>query len=306
MEKDLVHKRCMRDNARCADLLNGVVFEGEQVIQPEDLSELSELTGGGKPLDADRTLRRKEKERDVVKKLGLGINFVVIGIEGQSRTDYLMPLRNLLYEALEYESQVGQKRKEVRERTGLSEEEFLSGFGATDKLHPCVIFVMYYGREQWKGSLDLMGILDLEGIPAALQRYIYNYEMHLIDVRRMKNTDVFRTDLKQIFDFLGCAEDKEKLHRLVLQDEAYQNMDEDAYDLVVAYSRAEGALSVKKYCGEEGKVDMCKGLADLIADSKAEGKLEAIKSIMESLNMTAEQAMDVLKIPKEEREKYKV
>ncbi len=196
------------------------------------------------------------------------------------------------------------------ERRGVPEEEFLSGFGKTDKLYPCVILVMYYGKEPWKGSLDLMGILNLEGIPTALQRYIHNYKMHLIDVRRMKNTNVFRTDLKQIFDFLSNAEDKEKLHSLVSQDMAYQNMDEDAYDLLAAYSHAEGELSMKKYRGGEGRIDMCKGLADLIADSKAEGRVEgrveAIRSLMESMNMTAEQAMDALKIPQEERERYKV
>ncbi len=269
-----MHKRCMRDNARCADLLNGVVFEGQQVIRSKDLTELSELTGGSKPVNLKQTPRKKEKERDVVKKIGYGVNFVVIGIEGQTRTDYLTPLRNLLYEALEYEGQAQKKRKEIRTRNGISEEEFLSGFGETDKLHPCVIFVMYYGEAPWKGSLDLIGILDLEGVPAELQRYIHNYEVHLIDVRRMKNTNVFRTDLKQIFDFLSCAEDKEKLHELVSKDVSYQNMDEDAYDLLVAYSHAEGALSVKKYRGEGGKVNMCKGLADLIEDSKAEGREE--------------------------------
>lgn len=37
MEKDMVNKRCLEDNARYADILNGVIFQGKQQVREEDL-----------------------------------------------------------------------------------------------------------------------------------------------------------------------------------------------------------------------------------------------------------------------------
>ena len=47
-----------------------------------------------------------------------------------------------------------------------------------------------------------------------------------------------------------------------------------------------------------------KGMAQGEAKGRAEGKLESLRSIMQTLNLTAQQAMDALKIPKEEQDKY--
>ena len=38
------------------------------------------------------------------------------------------------------------------------------------------------------------------------------------------DTNAFRTDLKQVFDFIRCSEDKEKLEELIKADAAYQTM----------------------------------------------------------------------------------
>ena len=53
---------------------------------------------------------------------------------------------------------------------------------------------------------------------------------------------------------------------------------------------------------------MCKAFQDAIEEGRvkghAEGRVEAIKSLMVNLKFTAEQAMDALSIPKSEQEKY--
>ena len=45
MEKDLVEKRCLSDNRRYADLINGFVFQGKQILHETDLRELDTQTG---------------------------------------------------------------------------------------------------------------------------------------------------------------------------------------------------------------------------------------------------------------------
>ena len=49
---------------------------------------------------------------------------------------------------------------------------------------------------------------------------------------------------------------------------------------------------------------MAQGMAQGEAKGRAEGKLESLRSIMQTLNLTAQQAMDALKIPKEEQDKF--
>ncbi|GFH89892.1 hypothetical protein IMSAGC002_01137 [Lachnospiraceae bacterium] len=43
-EKDLVEKRCLSDNRRYADLINGFVFQGKQILHETDLRELAEVS----------------------------------------------------------------------------------------------------------------------------------------------------------------------------------------------------------------------------------------------------------------------
>ena len=55
---------------------------------------------------------------------------------------------------------------------------------------------------------------------------------------------------------------------------------------------------------EEGVNEMCEVIEKYIAEGRCEGKLEAIRNLMESMSMTAEQAMKALKIPAGEFGKY--
>lgn len=86
-----------------------------------------------------------------------------------------------------------------------------------------------------------------------------------------KETEVFRTDLKQIFDFIRYAKDKKRLKKLVESDPAYQNMDEETYDMVAAYTGAEELVSVKQNHESGGKVNMCLAIKEMLADERQEG-----------------------------------
>ena len=97
----------------------------------------------------------------------------------------------------------------------------------------------------------------------------------------IKNTEVFKTDIKQIFDFLQCAKDKERLKELIEKDSAYQQMEEEAYDMIAAFTNEEMYISIKDRCKKEGKVDMCQALRELMEDSKLVGMEEGIEKGME-------------------------
>ena len=54
----------------------------------------------------------------------------------------------------------------------------------------------------------------------------------------------------------------------------------------------------------EGVETMCKVMEDMRNDVEQRTKVEAIKNVMESFNVSSQQAMDALKIPVSEQAKY--
>ena len=91
---------------RFADLVNGCGCGGNPVFKASDIKELETKT-----VYSGRQGEKKSiKYRDVVKKVALGVNFMVIGLENQELVNYGMPLTCMCYDAGEYEKQ----RRKIR------------------------------------------------------------------------------------------------------------------------------------------------------------------------------------------------
>lgn len=309
MEEDVLSKEFYSVEERYADLINGIGFQGRQVVKKEDLEELDTQTGIWKMSLGRRKRKRGIKNRDLVRKTAFGINFAVIGIENQELIDYALPLRNMSYDAGEYERQASKIRRAVRKSDRkLSKGEYLYGFTKDSKLHPVVTFILYYGKEKWDGATDLYSIIDFEGIPQEMKELVQNFKTHIIEVRRLKDTSVFKTDIRQVFDVIRYSEEPDKLKKLVTGNSAYQNMEEDAYDMIAAYTHVEELVSMKEFHRKKGgKVDMCGAIAGLIE----EGKLEGIKALIEmceefhiSREETLERIRDKFSLSEEKAEKY--
>ena len=211
MKNDVLTKEFFSDDARYADLINGLGCDGKQIVRKEDLQELDTQTGTVRLSSQRKKGRRKIKFRDLVRRTAFGINFAVIGIENQEIVDYALSLRNMSYDVGEYEKQAAKIKKEVRKNSiGLTKGEYLYGFKKDSKLHPVVTFVLYYGKEEWDGALDLHSIIDFEGIPEELKKLVQNFRVHVVEVRKLKDTSMFHTDVRQVFDIIRYSEEPEK------------------------------------------------------------------------------------------------
>ncbi len=221
------------------------------------------------------------KIRDLIRKVAFGVNFAIIGVENQESLDYSIPIRSMAYDVGTYEMQASKIRKELRKnRRDLSAGEYLYGFRKESKLHPTVTFILYTGEQEWDGPMSLHDMLDFTDIPQHLQKIVADYKINLINIRELKDTSVFQTDVKQVFDFIRCASDSKALKELVESDDYYKNMDEEAFDVAVQYTKAKELIEAKEYLEEDGGFDMCKGLTDLIAEGRAEGRTEARVSLI--------------------------
>lgn len=285
MRKDVEWVDFFEDDCRYADAINGIVFSGKQVVSEADLSELDTRAG--------------KKVRDLVRKTALGVNFAIVGIENQDEMDYEFPIRIMEYDVKRYKKQVTRTRNQLKQqKEKLNPGEFLYGFKKDSRLHPVVTFALYSGVKKWDGPLSLHDIIDFTDIPDELRKLVADYRIHLIDIRRFKDTSVFKTDLRQVFDFIRCAEDKKALLELVSEDEYFKNISQDTYDVITKYANlGEGVIEMEKYKGEDGGINMCKGLRDLIDDSKEEGREELLRGIVINMlrkNKTIEEICDLL------------
>ena len=306
MKNDILAKEFYSDNDRFAEIINGIGCLGQQVLSGEDLQDRDAQTGFGRFPEFIR--RQKEKYRtsrtgtlkirDLVRKTSFGVNFAIIGIENQETIDYSIVLRSLSYDAGEYGRQYADIRREVRKNpAGLAGGEYLYGFRKDSRLYPVVTFILYYGEEEWDGARDLHGILNFEGIPEPLQTMVPNYHINLVDIRRLTDTSMFHTDVRQVFDFIRYSKNPEKLKELVTKNKAYQELEEDTYDLISEYTHAEELVQVKEYYKKDGVVNMCEALTILIengraegiaagrAEGRTEGKAEAVLTLLAELGI---------------------
>ena len=178
-KKDRYEKVYTRNAEVFADIVNYLLYEGEERIRPDDLRELD---GEELLVEEKKVLQRL---RDVVKQVTVRQNeeaiYMIIGLENQTQVHYAMPVRTMVYDAMHYAGQVEEIRKQNgrrwKQRKGnngdnngeqagsrvedrlLTSAEFLSGITKEDKLLPVITIVILYSSEPWDGPVSLYDML---------------------------------------------------------------------------------------------------------------------------------------------------
>ena len=146
--KDTLTKEYMSRNDIFADVFNYILYAGNPVIAPEHLMDKN-TTELILPMGKNGDIVPVQRYRDILKGLVIKESptmiYALLGIENQSEIHYAMPVKNLLYDTINYASQVTQKSAEYRKARKEREKdkkdfketkaEFLSGFHKGDKLY---------------------------------------------------------------------------------------------------------------------------------------------------------------------------
>ena len=86
-QKNAVTKRFCSDKIRFADLVNGVYFQGCDIIHPDDLTESSEVYAEPRENDAGEKNRDYlERTRDIKMRHQSGASIRILAIENSVRT----------------------------------------------------------------------------------------------------------------------------------------------------------------------------------------------------------------------------
>ncbi|MBS1468234.1 MAG: hypothetical protein HP057_00085 [Erysipelatoclostridium sp.] len=170
---DTTCKQLLRDEACFADLCNALYFHGRQVIKPENLisqeNDVSTLIGKeALPMETKRY-------RDIVRKVSINRDYMIIGVEHQSRLDKNMIIRILNYDAQLYINQV-ESRKEVR---------------------PVGSFVFYTGDKEWTYPKSLKESLK---IPPEMEDYINDWKLPVLEPKKMDPQILISKRLKEVVE----------------------------------------------------------------------------------------------------------
>ena len=258
------------DNEQFADLFNVVLFQGKQIIRPEELEDVDteestilEHKDYAESIKASRDVIKIQKKSSV-----FGVQFVLLGLENQERIHYAMPMRVMGYDYGTYKKQYDSNAKKYKTADDMEEDEFVSRMKKTDKLLPVITIVVYYGEKPWDGAKTLHEMLD---IPEEMKPYVNDYKMLLVEARK-NDLQLHNINNRDLFSLLEIILDS-SLSKNERKEQAIEYSRKNKTDRSVAITVA-GATNTKLDYSvfEKGDDGMCTLFKEIAEESRAEGE----------------------------------
>lgn len=261
-----------------ADAFNYYFFHGKQVVKPDDLAvqDTTEIT---LPYcnSEEGIFVPTQKFRDILKMWTImtsnNATYMLLGVENQTNIHYAMPVRNMLYDSLNYSSQVEEVGRKHRKFKNVKGDEFLSGFTKTDKIKPVFTLVIYWGTKEWNAPRSLYEMLDIdEELNEIFKEYVNDYKIHVIVPNEIKNFEQFSTELGYCFRYIQSSKRKETLKNLIEEyKDIYSNFDKASGYLLECITETKLPKSAK----QEDSINMCKAIEEMIEEATENTAKEA-------------------------------
>ena len=282
-QKDNYQFDYLDDNVRFADQINGALFNGRQVVKPDELEpEDSQNVSVG---NIDETGKKRPRSMNtVVDKVRVwrGRKLRILVVENQNYVDYQMVLRNMLSESIGYRKQWKQRKrihtaaKDLKDR-----DEYLSGINKEEKFAPIITLVVYFGTNHpWDGAKCLHDLLDIDD---ELKKYVTNYRLNLYDCQEHDTFDEYHTGLRHVFEAVRYSKDKEKLKSIMEQNkEADSKIDKDTKDMLEVVANVKIPEEFKTVEDGEERYNMCKAFEDMRLEGYEAGIADGIEKLIKS------------------------
>ena len=282
-EKDITEKNLEALNDVFADIVNVLLFKGEQVINEKDL----EADTTKSMFKADGKIH--EQERDVSKFWKNGeIRISILGIENQTAQDSDMPLRVISYDGASYKQQLLDKKQKKR--------------------YPVATLVLYFGTEEkWSKAKHLYDCFE---VPVKLKPFVNDYKINVFNIAFLsqKTIAMFKSDFKIIAEYFRAK-------RLNQKYKGSKEKLKHANETLKMFSALTGDNSFEKVYNEgnskKGGITMCDVVERIRDDGRTEGRIEGrteeqeriIMNLIESNAGTIEQIAAWVKLPVKEVQK---
>ena len=132
-------------------------------------------------------------------------------------------------------------------------------------------------------------------------KYVPDYRINLIAPNEISDGDFgkFHTVLGKAFQFIKYSKDSDKLEEIVEHDQSFKNLDRRTVELINETTNSN--IEIPKGAKE---VNLCIAIEGMKKKAADKAIVIAIKNLMDSMKLTAQQAMDALKISSDEQIKF--
>ena len=137
-----------------------------------------------------------------------------------------------------------------------------------------------------------------------------DYKLNLYDYHEHQDFSVFKTENRILFEALSCAGDEERMEEMLRNHpEWYESLDRESAKAILGIMGVRIDIDkIREIKEKEEAYNVCKAFDDHLErgrrEGRREGRQEALKNLMENLQVSLEQAMELLGIPAEDKEKY--
>ena len=274
LSPDIVLKNYWNNNEQFADLFNGALFDGEQIIKADELMNVD--TEESIVLEHKKYAESIKASRDNIKirkrSTVLGVEFVLLGLENQEHIHYAMPMRVMGYDYAAYKKQYDSNAQKYKTAEGLNEDEYLSRMKKVDKFMPVITVVVYYGEKDWDGAKTLHEMLN---IPERMTKYVNDYKMILVEAKE-NNLILHNVNNRDLFNLLEILLDTE-LPKYRIKEKAIQYNEEHNTEKSVIMTVA-GATNTKLDYNSLAKGDgrMCTVFDEIAKEGRIDGEAKGI------------------------------
>ena len=290
-KKDIQAHEFLANNARFADLCNYFLFDGREIIDPGELKE-QDTTEIFSAFGISKKELHLQKWRDLLKHVVVKstnyCTYIIIGVENQSEIHYAMPIKNMIYDAINYGRQTKEAAKmHKKKKDTKNNAEFLAGFTKEDKLTPVITLTVYWGCEDWDAPRSLHEMLRISD--ESVLQYVSDYKLNLIAPCEISDFSKFKTSLGPVLQLLRVANDEDAMGNLITTNHAFRELENEAVETA--------GLNIQP--DEEKEVtDMCKawddhyrsGVQNGIQQGEHAKRIEAIENMI-LLGLTKEKIL---------------
>ena len=173
--------------------------------------------------------------------------------------------------------------------------------------YPVISCILHWGKRPWRQPRSLRQLWREQEIPQEMQEYIDDIKLYVYDMRYLPQEvrARFKSDMRIIVDYLAEGAAYIPTQQRIVHVEAMLRLlkaltGDDRYEEIIP-----DVINLER---EKGGITMCPLLDKYenrgIAKGISQGRLEDLRNMMETLKLTAEQAMAALRIPDCERAEY--
>ena len=306
---DIAAKSYFSDLDRFADIFNFWIYDGENIIQPSDLTEMDTTEIALPYGNAAKT--PIQKFRDVLKLYTAMQDsraiYLVLGLEAEAKTNYAMVVKNMLYDAMNYSKQVASAAASHRTDAEAkpTSDEFLSGFWKEDRLVPVMTLVVNISGKAWDGAKSLHDMFALTD--KRFLTYIPNYRLNLLSPDQIDEQDFgkFRTGFGTAMQFIKHQHDDSM--DWMKDQSRFERVDRPTAEFI------QTATGTKMQFDERDEViNMCRAWENSMNQAKndgiqqgiGQGKVDAVLNVAKKFDLSVEEAMDAVGIKKSEWDVY--